>query len=187
MEGLHYLLEKAKTSNLVRGSAAIFLNACRSVGANSAFFSLIPKVFHLSSRLFINVGKSYLHGIGVGTLPTKYLGLRIGAYMNYILHWQDFISKYHKRLGIWKIPLLSSGLESLRSNHFWGSGNDLKKISCVTWDNMLALFNKGGLNIGSLKSFNLALILKWKWRWRYLAGVDSLWVNVIKAIHGSSG
>ncbi|GJU82853.1 hypothetical protein Tco_1285218 [Tanacetum coccineum] len=48
--------------------------------------------------------------------------------------------------------------------------------------NILASYEKGGLNIMSLKAFNLALLQKW--RWRLVTKPDSLWVRVVKAIHG---
>nr|GEY68782.1 RNA-directed DNA polymerase, eukaryota, reverse transcriptase zinc-binding domain protein [Tanacetum cinerariifolium] len=47
---------------------------------------------------------------------------------------------------------------------------------------MLASFDKGGLEIGSLKDFNLALLQKW--RWCFSHNTNSLWVHVIKVIHG---
>ncbi|GKE37908.1 RNA-directed DNA polymerase, eukaryota, reverse transcriptase zinc-binding domain protein, partial [Tanacetum coccineum] len=43
----------------------------------------------------------------------------------------------------------------------------------------------GGLNIGSLRAKNLALLGKWWWRFRREG--ESLWVRVIKSIHGVSG
>ncbi|GJT34626.1 RNA-directed DNA polymerase, eukaryota, reverse transcriptase zinc-binding domain protein [Tanacetum coccineum] len=43
----------------------------------------------------------------------------------------------------------------------------------------------GGLNIGSLKSFNLALLQKWHWRW--FSFPNALWIKVIKAIYGQKG
>ena len=45
--------------------------------------------------------------------------------------------------------------------------------------------NKGGLNIGSLKAANLALLCKW-W-WRFKTGPESLWKEVIKAFYGDNG
>ncbi|GJZ60933.1 RNA-directed DNA polymerase, eukaryota, reverse transcriptase zinc-binding domain protein [Tanacetum coccineum] len=55
----------------------------------------------------------------------------------------------------------------------------------MKWPNILVSFDKGGLAIGSLKSFNLALLHKW--RWRFYFNPDSLWVKVIKDLHGSEG
>ncbi|XP_071695630.1 uncharacterized protein [Rutidosis leptorrhynchoides] len=57
-------------------------------------------------------------------------------------------------------------------------------MSWVKWDKVLASFENGGLNTGSLKAFNIALVLKWKWR--YLTKPDDLWVKIIKSIHGQS-
>ena len=55
-------------------------------------------------------------------------------------------------------------------------------MSWLKWENVLASFDKGGLNIGSLKSFNLALLQKW--RWRLVNNPYSIWARVIVAIHG---
>ncbi|GJT30670.1 RNA-directed DNA polymerase, eukaryota [Tanacetum coccineum] len=43
----------------------------------------------------------------------------------------------------------------------------------------------GGLGIGSLFSFNRALLYKWKWRFRTMS--DVLWVKIIKSIFGHDG
>ncbi|KAL4563757.1 hypothetical protein LXL04_027802 [Taraxacum kok-saghyz] len=45
--------------------------------------------------------------------------------------------------------------------------------------------DKGGLEIGSLVSFNVALILKWKWR--FFQSQNALWVRLIRGIYGSRG
>ncbi|GKB76850.1 RNA-directed DNA polymerase, eukaryota, reverse transcriptase zinc-binding domain protein [Tanacetum coccineum] len=55
-------------------------------------------------------------------------------------------------------------------------------MAWIKWDTILASYEKGGLNIGILKAFNLALLKKW--RWRLVTKPDSLWVRVVKAIHG---
>ncbi|XP_071715063.1 uncharacterized protein [Rutidosis leptorrhynchoides] len=46
-------------------------------------------------------------------------------------------------------------------------------------------YGEGGLNIGSLREKNLALLGKWFWRAK--TEHDSLWVSVIKSIHGANG
>ncbi|GJR89589.1 RNA-directed DNA polymerase, eukaryota, reverse transcriptase zinc-binding domain protein [Tanacetum coccineum] len=51
--------------------------------------------------------------------------------------------------------------------------------------NILSSLDKGGLGIGSLKSFNLALLQKW--RWRMYSNPNAFWVKVIKALHGYEG
>ncbi|GJX06683.1 RNA-directed DNA polymerase, eukaryota, reverse transcriptase zinc-binding domain protein [Tanacetum coccineum] len=58
----------------------------------------------------------------------------------------------------------------------------IKKLAWLKWNNVLASLDKGGLDIGSLKAFNLALIQKW--RWRLMQNPDAICVRLIKAIHG---
>ncbi|GJX33427.1 RNA-directed DNA polymerase, eukaryota, reverse transcriptase zinc-binding domain protein [Tanacetum coccineum] len=50
---------------------------------------------------------------------------------------------------------------------------------------ILNSYDNGGLNIGSLKAFNLALLQKW--RWRLFTSPNDLWVKVVKAFHGHEG
>ncbi|GKB04618.1 RNA-directed DNA polymerase, eukaryota, reverse transcriptase zinc-binding domain protein [Tanacetum coccineum] len=65
------------------------------------------------------------------------------------------------------------------------SSQDSKKIAWIKWSNVLSSFEKEGLNIGSLKAFNLALLQKWRWRMYYF--LNALWIKVIKAHHGEEG
>ncbi|GJS52182.1 RNA-directed DNA polymerase, eukaryota, reverse transcriptase zinc-binding domain protein [Tanacetum coccineum] len=60
-----------------------------------------------------------------------------------------------------------------------------ENLSWLKWSNVLASFDKWGLAIGSLKSFNLALLHKW--RWRFYTNPDSLGVKVIRALHSREG
>ncbi|GJV59135.1 RNA-directed DNA polymerase, eukaryota, reverse transcriptase zinc-binding domain protein [Tanacetum coccineum] len=135
-------------------------------------------VFYLASGLKIKINKSNIYGIGVsddevsnmarnsgcaaGSFPFTYLGLPIGSTMNRISSWKTLIDRFQSRLSSWKASLLSIG-------------GRLTLIKAVL----------GGLNIGSLKSFNLALLQKWRWRW--FSFPNALWVKVIKAIHGQEG
>lgn len=73
-------------------------------------------------------------------------------------------------------------LESLRAFFFWGGTDDSKKLAWVKWSNILSSMDKGGLGVGSLKAFNMSLLLKW--RWRLFQNPNALWVHVVKAIHG---
>nr|GEZ09040.1 RNA-directed DNA polymerase, eukaryota, reverse transcriptase zinc-binding domain protein [Tanacetum cinerariifolium] len=68
---------------------------------------------------------------------------------------------------------------------FWGSSQGSKKLAWIKWTNILASYEKGGLAIGSLKSFNIALLQKW--RWRLYSCPDLLWVKIIRTLHGSEG
>ncbi|GJT54284.1 hypothetical protein Tco_0989338 [Tanacetum coccineum] len=146
------------------------------------------------------------------SFPFTHLGLPIGANMNLTSSWSVLIDRFQKRLALWKANLLSIGghltlfkavlsslgiyyllnfkapetilntLESIRSRFFWGGSQNSKNIAWVKWSQVLPSFDKGGLNIGCLKAFNLALLQKW--RWRMFSSPNTLWVNTIKALHG---
>ncbi|XP_071689061.1 uncharacterized protein [Rutidosis leptorrhynchoides] len=68
---------------------------------------------------------------------------------------------------------------------FWDGSDTGLKISWVKWDTILNSYGLDGLNIGSLKGKNLALLAKW-W-WRFKTETNSLWGKVIRSIYGSSG
>ncbi|GJY58660.1 RNA-directed DNA polymerase, eukaryota, reverse transcriptase zinc-binding domain protein [Tanacetum coccineum] len=154
-------------------------------------------------------------GCIAGNILFNYLGLPIGSNMKSIASWKMLVDHFHLRLSTWKANLLSIGgrltliksvlgslgiyyllifrapesvlqdLERIRSNFFWGGNQDGKKMAWVKWPIILNSFDKGGLNIGSLKAFNLALLQKW--RWRMFSSPNDLWVKVIKAFHGHEG
>nr|GEY64202.1 RNA-directed DNA polymerase, eukaryota, reverse transcriptase zinc-binding domain protein [Tanacetum cinerariifolium] len=157
----------------------------------------------------------YVVCCAAGCFPFTYLGLPIGANMNLTFSWQILIDRFQKRLSSWKANLLSIGgrltlikadlgslgiyylsifkaletilnsMESLRSRFFWGGSQDSRNMAWVKWSQVLSSFKKGGLQIGSLKAFNLALLQKW--RWRLLSSPNNMWVNIIKALHGQEG
>ncbi|GKD04054.1 putative RNA-directed DNA polymerase, eukaryota, reverse transcriptase zinc-binding domain protein [Tanacetum coccineum] len=124
-----------------------------------------------------------------GSFPFTYLGLPIRSNMNLISGWKTVIDCFQSKLSSWKASLLSIGgrltliksvlgslgiyylsifkapefvlksLEGLRAKFFWGC-KDSKKLIWIKWANVLSSFGKGGLNVGSLKAFNLALLQK---------------------------
>ncbi|GJV20810.1 hypothetical protein Tco_1369830 [Tanacetum coccineum] len=150
-----------------------------------------------------------------GNIPFNYLGLPIGSNMKSISSWKMLIDRFRSKLSTWKASLLSIGgrltlikfvlgslgiyyllifrapesvlndLEIIRSNFFWGGNQDGKKMAWVKWSIILNSYDNGGLNIGSIKAFNLALLQKW--RWRLFTSPNDLWVKVVKAFHGHEG
>ncbi|XP_071728393.1 uncharacterized protein [Rutidosis leptorrhynchoides] len=154
-------------------------------------------------------------GCQVGVFPFTYLGLPIGSKMSKLEDWEPVIEKFKCRLANWKMRLMSFGgrlvliksvlsslplyyfslfrappcvlklLESVRRSFFWGGADSGSKIHWVKWESVISPYEVGGLNIGSLKSKNLALLGKW-W-WRFKIETNSLWVKVIRSIHGDCG
>nr|GEU30517.1 RNA-directed DNA polymerase, eukaryota, reverse transcriptase zinc-binding domain protein [Tanacetum cinerariifolium] len=211
MEGLHVAVEDAISVGLYRGftvntstlSHFFFVDDALFIGewsrANIKSMASILECFHRVSGLKINFHKSNLTGVGV---PFEE-------------RWDPILDKFSKCLSKWKSSPLSIGgrttllssvlgaigtyyfslfpmpanvnnkLESLRSNFFWGSDVNGKKILWISWILVLASKEKGGLGIGSLYSLNHALIQKW--RWRFFNNPQALWVLLIKAIHGEHG
>ncbi|GJU48519.1 RNA-directed DNA polymerase, eukaryota, reverse transcriptase zinc-binding domain protein [Tanacetum coccineum] len=107
-------------------------------------------------------------------------------YLDFVLHSLRFGLKINiNKSNIYGIGVSDDEVSNMARNSRCAGGQDSKKLIWIKWANVLSSFEKGGLNIGSLKSFNLALLQKWRWRW--LSFPNALWVKVIKAIHGQEG
>ncbi|GJV81758.1 hypothetical protein Tco_1517628 [Tanacetum coccineum] len=78
-----------------------------------------------------------------------------------------------------------SALERIRKKIFWGGIGDGKKLAWVKWENVIASYGFGGLNIGSLSVKNKALLSKW-W-WRFNVEKDAMWRRVVYSIYGCKG
>ncbi|XP_071694839.1 uncharacterized protein [Rutidosis leptorrhynchoides] len=156
-----------------------------------------------------------IFGCKVSSTPFIYLGLPVGGNMKRVESWALVVSKFEKRLSDWKARSVSFGgrltlvkavlnslplyyfslfrappcvikhLESVRRSFFWGGAGNKSKLAWVKWDDMILPYCEGGLNLGSLKCKNMALIGKW-W-WRFKTETNSLWVKVISSIYGYSG
>ncbi|GKB02539.1 RNA-directed DNA polymerase, eukaryota [Tanacetum coccineum] len=59
-----------------------------------------------------------------------------------------------------------------------------KKIAWVSWSKVLASKSNGGLGVSSFYALNRGLLFKWIWR--FLSRDQSLWAQVIHALHGSN-
>ncbi|GJQ97240.1 RNA-directed DNA polymerase, eukaryota, reverse transcriptase zinc-binding domain protein [Tanacetum coccineum] len=154
-------------------------------------------------------------GCGAVKLPMMYLGVPVGCNMGRCEYWNQIIHKFESKLSQWNANLLSVGgrlslikavlgnvptyfmslykmpstimkrLESMRNRFFLGGNLHDKKITWVKWETCLASKAMGGLGIGSIFALNAALLFKWVWRFRTCP--NSLWVQVIKSIHGVDG
>nr|GEY66783.1 RNA-directed DNA polymerase, eukaryota [Tanacetum cinerariifolium] len=166
----------------------------------------VLECFYRASGLRINMCKSKIIGVHVegdlvkhaasklGCLilntPFAYLGTKVGGKMSRVKEWNEVVDKVVSRLSKWKMKTLSIGgrltllksilwsilifhtsiyrvssrvlqqLESIHNSFF--NGNDLgsKKATWIKWSNVLADKAKGN---------------------------TSLWVRVVKAIHGEDG
>nr|GEX64493.1 putative RNA-directed DNA polymerase, eukaryota, reverse transcriptase zinc-binding domain protein [Tanacetum cinerariifolium] len=182
MEGLHCVMSNVVSSSLIRGI---------KIGSSDITLSYIFYADDVIITIDWNSGDldniiSVLHvfylasGCASGIFPFTYLGLSIGRL--------TLIKAILGSLGIYILSIFEAPetifkyLERYRAKFFGGGSQDSRKLAWIKWSNVLSSFDIGGLNIGSLKAFNLAFLQKW--RWRLFSSPSSLWVKVIKSLHG---
>nr|CAN70867.1 hypothetical protein VITISV_027610 [Vitis vinifera] len=170
--------------------------------------------FEAASGLRINLDKSELIPVGrvenmddlawefgckVGSLPSTYLGMPLGASFKSTSVWDGVEDRFRKRLGMWKRQYLSKGgrttlirstlsnlpiylmsllclpsvvrrrLEKIQRDFLWGG------VVCLSK-------KKGGLGVKNLSILNKALLAKWNWR--FANEREALWNQVIRGKYG---
>ncbi|GJW55102.1 RNA-directed DNA polymerase, eukaryota, reverse transcriptase zinc-binding domain protein [Tanacetum coccineum] len=154
-------------------------------------------------------------GCTVLKMPFNYLGSQVGSLMSRTMSWNEVLERMTNRLSRWKLKTISIGgrltllksilgstplyhmsmfrvpkqvlqqMERIRARFFNGTDIKSKKISWVSWKRTMASRDTGGIGVASLFALNRALMFKWVWR--FFVQNKSLWVRVIKAIHGQDG
>nr|GEZ86157.1 hypothetical protein [Tanacetum cinerariifolium] len=135
-------------------------------------------VFHLASGLKINIHKSNIFGIGVTNDEISSMasrtGCAAGGRLTLIKAVLGSLGIYY--LSIFKAPeKILNSMESLRSRFFWGGSQDSRNMAWVKWSQVLSSFEKGGLQIGSLKApcspskvaLEVAFISEQYWQWNW--------------------
>ncbi|RVW50079.1 putative ribonuclease H protein [Vitis vinifera] len=185
--------------------------------------------FEAASGLRINLAKSEIIPVGevveveveelavelgcrVGTLPSQYLGLPLGAPNRAPYIWDGVEERVRRRLALWKRQYISKGgrvtlikstlasmpiyqmsifrmskvvvrrIEKVQRDFLWEGGNMERKVHLVKWEVVCTDKDKGGLGLRKLALLNKALL--GKWIWRYACDKDSLWRQVIKVKYG---
>ncbi|KAJ9674776.1 hypothetical protein PVL29_023982 [Vitis rotundifolia] len=186
--------------------------------------------FEVSSGFRINLAKSVLIPIGevveveemavelgckVGSLPTVYLGLPLGAHHKATSMWDEVEERMRRRLAKWKRYYISKGeritlikstlasmptyhlslfrmpksvakrLERIQRDFLWGGGSLDKKVHLINWEVVCTHKEKGGLGIRRIDMLNKALLGKWVWRFAFEK--DNLWKRVIGVKYGHEG
>ena len=151
-------------------------------------------------------------GCGVGSLPTMYLGLPLGAPHRALGAWDSIEERFRKRLSSWKRQYISEGgrltlirstlsslpiyflslfrmpkivcsrLKKIQRDFLWGGGNLERKPHLVNWKTVCQEKSRGGLGVRGLSMMNQALLCKWCWR--FSNERDSLWRLVISTKFG---
>ncbi|RVW62551.1 putative ribonuclease H protein [Vitis vinifera] len=183
--------------------------------------------FEAASGLRINLDKSELIPVGrvenmddlawefgckVGSFPSTYLGMPLGASFKSTSVWDGVEDRFRKRLGMWKRQYLSKGgratlirstlsnlpiylmsllclpsvvrrrLEKIQRDFLWGGGNLERKPHLVRWEVVCLSKKKGGLGVKNLSILNKALLAKWNWR--FANEREALWNQVIRGKYG---
>ncbi|GJX93964.1 RNA-directed DNA polymerase, eukaryota, reverse transcriptase zinc-binding domain protein [Tanacetum coccineum] len=154
-------------------------------------------------------------GCSILKTPFTYLGARVGEQMSRINAWKEITDGMVSRLSKWKVKTLSIGgrltllksvlgatpiyhmsifkapmkvlqnMEAIRARFFNGADLNTRKACWVSWKRVLNSKDRGGLGVSSMFALNRALLFKWVWR--FITHKNSMWVRVIKALHGSHG
>ncbi|KAJ0533882.1 putative RNA-directed DNA polymerase [Helianthus annuus] len=151
---------------------------------------------------------------GIGKFPFYYLGIPVGANMKRSNFWKPIVEKFRKKLSGWKARHLSLAgrvtlaksvlgslpsyylslfpapkgvikqLEGIRRDFVWGKTGRSQKMRWVKWELFLKPKILGGVGVGGILDYNIAMLSKWLWR--YKNEPNHLWTSVIRAIHESS-
>ncbi|KAJ9704079.1 hypothetical protein PVL29_005387 [Vitis rotundifolia] len=186
--------------------------------------------FEATSRLRINLSKSELIPVGevddvekmavelgckVGSLPSVYLGLPLGAHHKASSMWDGMEERMRKKLALWKRQYISKGgrltlikstltsipiyqlslfrmprlvarrLEKIQRDFLRGGGRLERKVHLINWEVVCTQKVKGGLGIRKIETLNKALL--GKWIWRFASERNILWKKVIGMKYGKEG
>ncbi|RVW67635.1 putative ribonuclease H protein [Vitis vinifera] len=202
---------------------------CKPSQDQLTYLSWLLMWFEAVSRLRINLEKSELIPVGrvesmddlvgdfgcsLGSLPTTYLGMPLGASFKSVTVWDGVEERFRRRLSMWKRQYLSKGgtatlirstlsnlpiylmsllclpssvrrrLEKIQRDFLWGGGNLDHKPHLVRWELVCLSKAKGGLGVKSLSLLNKTLLAKWNWR--FANEREALWNQVIRGKYGEA-
>ncbi|RVX18473.1 putative ribonuclease H protein [Vitis vinifera] len=200
---------------------------CEESQDQLTYLSWLLMWFEACSGLKVNLEKSELIPVGrvtdiedlalelgckVGGLPSRYLGLPLGAPFKSEVVWDCVEERFRKRLAMWKRQYISNGgrltlirstlsslpvyfmslfllprkvrmrLEKIQRDFLWGGGALEQRPHLVRWTLVCLEKKKGGLGVRNLALMNKALL--GKWNWLFATEREVLWKKVISHKHG---
>ncbi|XP_060212175.1 uncharacterized protein LOC132639770 [Lycium barbarum] len=184
-------------------------------------------IFEAISGLHMNMLKSTIYpvnevpnmeeladimGCKIGSFPSTYLGLPLGAKYKSTEIWTGIIEKFEKKLATWQMQYLSFGgrltlinsvldslptyymalfqiptgvleqIDKLRRDFLWEGNSEDHKYHLVKWEKESLPKFQGGLGIKDLAAHNKSMMMKWLWRFNLEDA--GLWKDVVIAKHG---
>lgn len=130
----------------------------------------------------------------MGSLPTTYLGLPLGAKSKSKQIWNGVLERCEKKLSRWKNNYLSLGgrvtlvnsvldslptymmsifplpvsvekkIDALTRDFIWHGNKEKRGYHLVKWKTLTTSKKEGGLGIRNLRQHNKSLLMKWLWR-----------------------
>ena len=146
------------------------------------------------------------------SLPSRYLGLPLGAPFKSEVVWDCVEERFRKRLAMWKRQYISKRgrltlirstlssllvyfmslfllprkvrmrLEKIQRDFLWGGGALDQRPHLVRWNLVCLERKKGGLRVRNLALMNKALL--GKWNWCFAIESEALWKQVISHKYG---
>ncbi|RVW49339.1 LINE-1 reverse transcriptase-like [Vitis vinifera] len=163
---------------------------CEESQDQLTYLSWLLMWFEACSGLKVNLEKSELIPVGrvtdiedlalelgckVGGLPSRYLGLPLGAPFKSEVVWDCVEERFRKR----KVRMR---LEKIQRDFLWGGGALEQRPHLVRWNLVCLEKKKGGLGVRNLALMNKALL--GKWNWRFATEREVLWKKVISHKYG---
>ena len=151
-------------------------------------------------------------GCRVGSLPTIYLGLPLGAHHKVLSMWDGVEERMRRILALWKRQYMSKGeritlinstlvsipiyqfqmpklvakrLEKLQRDFLWEGESLERKIHLINWEVVCTQKEKRGIDIWKIDILNKALL--GKWIWRFVFEKEILWKKVIGVKYDQEG
>ncbi|XP_058725827.1 uncharacterized mitochondrial protein AtMg00310-like [Vicia villosa] len=145
---------------------------------------------------------------GVGVLPFKFLGIKVGGNPRKVSMWNEVIEYVRKRLKKWRGRFLSMGgrvtllnsilnavpiyslsfyrapkivlneIRRIQRKFLWGGVEGGRCINWVSWSKACKSKVDGGLGIRDVGCMNISLLMKWKWR--ILTKDSATWKELLK-------
>ncbi|XP_049391429.1 uncharacterized protein LOC125855766 [Solanum stenotomum] len=198
MEGLNFMIRRARENGWIRGFCEAEVTQIRHLRS-------ILTIFEGVSRLHVNWQKSCLYpvnqvpnmqiltenlGCQVVSLPTKYLGMPLGAKNKKLEVWNEILQRSEMKLTRWKSQYLSLGsiltliksvmdgqptymtilfllpvsigkkINKARRVFLWQGNKEKKGYNLVKWDKVALSKEQGGLGIKKLRAHNESLLKK---------------------------